>query len=312
MQWWRVVGAIGRFLMRAGAVVLLFVAYQLWGTGLATTRAQDRLSAQLDRRLAEVAQSATTTTVSPTPGPPVTAPADLPVPEPGDPIGRISIPAIDSDFVFLQGVDLKWLRDGPGHFPQTPLPGQAGNAVLAGHRTTYKAPFNRLDELKPGDAITIATVQGTFTYLVDRHADLDGRVLGHTVVSPTDLSVLDQGSVDRLTLIACTPKFSAAQRIVVTATLTSPAAPSSPIPTFSDAVTVDAAADSLAGGDPTAWPAAIGLGVATLLAWFGVWWAARRWQRVPTWAAYVVGTPIVLVLLFLTFSNAALLLPASF
>ena len=71
-------------------------------------------------------------------------------PERGAPLGFIQIPQIGAEFYMVEGVELRWLQEGPGHFPQTPLPGQAGNAALAGHRTTYKAPFNRIDELKPG------------------------------------------------------------------------------------------------------------------------------------------------------------------
>lgn len=320
MQWWRVVGAIGRFMMRAGAVILLFVAYQLWGTGLSTARAQDRLTREFEQQIAAASVPSTSTpstteasTISPpSTAAPVTAPADLPVPELGDPLGRITIPAIDSDFIFVQGVDLKWLKDGPGHFPQTPLPGQPGNAAIAGHRTTYAAPFNRLDELRPGDPITITTAQGTFTYLVDPHQSASGTVSGHVIVGPDDVSILAQGTVNRLTLMACHPKFSAAQRIVVTATLGSPPAPATPIPVYDGTVTTDASADSLAGGDPEAWLPSLLWGYATILVWFGVWFAARRWRKVPMWAAYLVGTPVVLLLLFLTFENVARLLPASY
>ena len=230
----------------------------------------------------------------------------------GEAVAVIRIPRIGVDRAVVQGVKRADLRKGPGHYPDTPLPGEIGNAAIAGHRTTYGAPFNRLDELQPGDPITITTVQGTFLYLVDRHEGIDGVVRGHLVIGPNDVSVLEQGTGDRLTLIACHPKYSAAQRIVVTASLSSPAAPSTPIPTYADTVTYDASADALAGGDPSAWPAAIGWGIATVLAWFGVWYAARRWRRFPSWIAYVVGTPVVLALLFLTFANAALLLPASF
>ena len=308
MQWWRIVGAVGRFMMRAGAVLLLFVVYQLWGTGLSTGRAQDRLNREFDQQVAEVATTPTTTA----PGAPVTAPADLPVPALGDALGRITIRSIGSDFLFVQGVDLKWLRDGPGHFPQTPLPGQPGNAAIAGHRTTYQAPFNRLDELAPGDTITITTLQGTFTYSVDRHEDEKGAVSGHVIVGPDDVSILEQGVGNRLTLMACHPKYSAAQRIVVTATLTSNPAPSTPIPTYADTVTTDASLDSLAGGDPDAWLPALLWGYATILVWFGVWFTARKWKPIPLWATYVIGTPVVLVLLFLTFENVARLLPASY
>ena len=323
MQFWSVVGAIGRFMMRAGIVILLFVAYQLWGTGLATARAQDTLTKEFDSQIAQFSAPGPSTPSQPI----VTAPADLPIPQPGDPIARLTIKKIDSDFIMVQGVDLKWLQQGPGHFPQTPLPGQPGNAAVAGHRTTYQAPFNRIDELVPGDTITATTLQGTFTYKVDAHIDpKDGSTSGHVIVSPNDLSILDQTGVNRLTLMACHPKFTAAQRIVVTATLTSNPAAATPIPT-TEGVTTDASSDALAGGDSSAWPAAIFWSLLAAAAWFGTWWLARfftptllrkRAQRVSRWkdwkflTTYAIGTPIVLVLLFVAFANIARLLPASY
>ena len=323
MQLWSVVGAIGRFMMRAGAVILLFVAYQLWGTGLTTARAQERLAREFNAQVAEFAP----TTDSNEARSPVSAVADLPVPEPGDPIARLSIPAISSDYILVQGVDLRWLQEGPGHFPQTPLPGQPGNAAIAGHRTTYKAPFNRLDELSPGDSITVQTLQGRFTYAVDAQIDArTGAASGHRIVSPDNLAILDQGGANRLTLVSCHPKFTASQRIVVTATLTTVPAAATPIPTI-DGVTTDASTDALAGGDASAWPAAILWSLLAVLAWFGTWWLARYWtptlqrqraarvSRLSDWrflATYAAGTPVVLVLLFLSFSAIARLLPASY
>lgn len=309
MQWWRVVGAIGRFMIRAGVVILLFVGYQLWGTGLSTARAQDRLDSSFTNLLSEV----TPTAASPqTSSATVDASADLPVPELGDPIGRLRLPTIDSDHIVVQGVDLSLLRDGPGHFPQTVMPGQPGNAAIAGHRTTYGAPFNRLDELQPGDPIAVTTLQGTFDYVVDAHTDDSGRTRGFIVVGPNAVEILEPVDGARLTLMACHPKYSAAQRIVVTATLRSPPAPPTPVPHYVEAVTTDASIDPLAGGDPDAWAPTILWSLLTVLVWFGVWYAARRWSRVPRWTAYLVGTPIVLLLLFATFANIARLLPASY
>jgi sortase A len=313
VKWWHVLGAIGRFMVRAGAVILLFVAYQLWGTGFATSAAQDRLTSQFESQLAQYSTT-TTTTVSPSAPPPVTAPVDLPVPALGDPIGRLTIPKIDSDFIMLQGVDLRWLQAGPGHFPQTPMPGQPGNAAIAGHRTTYKAPFNRLDELEPGDQITVQTLQGTFLYVVDAHPSDDGSPpSGHIIVKPTDAYILEQGTDNRLTLMACNPKYSAAQRIVVTATLTSPPAPPTPIPVY-EGVTTDASIDALAGGDQSARPEAIAWSLAAIAAWFATWFLARRVRgpRWTKWLVYLVGTPIVLLFLFFAYENIARLLPASF
>ncbi len=305
-------------------MILLFVAFQLWGTGLATSRAQDALTKEFNRQLTDVAPP---TDVAAGTSQVTTAPADLPIPEPGDAIARLSIDAIGSDFIVVQGVDLRWLQEGPGHFPQTPMPGQPGNAAVAGHRTTYKAPFNRIDELVPGDLITVQTLQGTFTYKVDAQVEpTSGEPIGHRIVSANDVSILDQSFGNRLTLMACHPKFSAARRIVVTATLTSNPAPATPIPEI-DGVTTDASQDALAGGDPSAWPASVFWSLLAAGAWFGTWWLARFWtpdlqrqraKRVARWkdwrfiATYAIGTPITLVFLFLAFTNIARLLPASY
>ena len=295
-------------MMRVGALVLLFVAFQLWGTGLATSQAQNRLADEFDGQLAAIA--APPTTIPDEPESPVTAPADLPVPEAGDPVARIEIPRIGVDFIVLQGVDLRLLQDGPGHFPQTPLPGQAGNASIAGHRTTYKAPFNRIDELDPGDEITITSLQGTFTYRVDTWPNLNGDgVSGHVIVASSDIGILDQTFGNRLTLMACHPKFSAAQRIVVTATMVSNPAPTTSQGDLGDLVTTDASVDALAGGDSGAWPGALLFSVLAGVIWFGTWFAARSWKR---WPAYLIGTPLVLVALFFAFQNIAKLLPASY
>ena len=297
--------------MRIGALILLFVAFQLWGTGLATSQAQDRLATEFNGQLAAVAAPPTTIPNAPEPPePPVTAPSDLPVPEAGDPVARIEIPRIGVDFIVLQGVDLRWLQDGPGHFPQTPLPGQAGNAAIAGHRTTYKAPFNRIDELNPGDEITITSLQGTFTYRVNANPEPSGDgVSGHFIVGSSDITILDQNVGNRLTLMACHPKFSAAQRIVVTATLVSNPAPTTSQGDLSDLVTTDASVDALAGGDSGAWQGALLLSALAATLWFGTWFAARSWKR---WPAYAIGTPLVFVTLFFAFQNIARLLPASY
>ncbi|CAB4323608.1 MAG: sortase [Actinobacteria bacterium] len=303
MPWWKVVGATGRMMIRAGGLLLLFVLYQLWGTGLATDRAQSDLSSQFEKLQQSVPGDGNTTD-------PLTAPTDLLIPKPGDPIGRIEIPRIGVDFIMVQSVELKYLQNGPGHFPQTPLPGQPGNSAFAGHRTTYKAPFNRIDELSPGDIITVTTLQGTFTFNVDSHVGEDGQTeSGHFIVKPTDLSILDQNVGNRITLMACNPKYSAATRIVVTAKLVSPVAAATPLPDTDGTVTNNAALDSLAGGDPRAWPAAILWTLLVSGAWFATWRIARSWRRIP---AYLIGTPIVLLLLFFTFQNIARLLPAGF
>jgi sortase A len=234
----------------------------------------------------------------------------MPVPEPGDPVGRIRIPAIGVDFISLQGVDLKWLKEGPGHFPQTPLPGQPGNVALAGHRTTYAAPFNRLDELQPGDEIAFETLQGAFTYRVDAHeAEVGQPPSGHFIVMPSQIEILEQDGTDKVTLVACNPKYSARERIVVTATLETPPAPTTPLPDVESGVTIDASSDALASGDGSARLPALVWSAAALLVWFATWNVARHWRRLP---AYVIGTPIFVIVLFVAYENIARLLPAAY
>lgn len=300
-------------MIRAGVLVLLFVVYQLWGTAIHTAQAQDELEEEFQQRLSQVAAATTTTadTVSPTTAPPVTAAADIPPPAPGDPIGRILIPTIGVDFYFVQGVDLDYLEDGPGHFPNTPLPGQPGNAALAGHRTTYAAPFHRLDELDPGDQVTVETFQGTFTYEVLPQEGNPGEPpKGHFIVAPTQVEILDDAGDDRLTLMACHPKYSAAQRIVVSAELVGNPAPPTPLPQ-QDVVANTFVGEDLAGGDDRARLPAISWSLAMVAVWVGAWLFGRRWPR-GRWLAYAVAFPVWLVFLYAAFENINQLLPNAY
>lgn len=147
----------------------------------------------------------------------------------GSAIARIQIPSIDVDKTVVEGVRVGDLRKGPGHYPATPLPGQAGNAAIAGHRTTYGAPFGEIDKVLPDDEIVITTIQGEFTYRVLPQ----GEGHGHLIVAPTAVEVLDQDFSEhpnRLTLTACHPKGSARQRIIVVAELVGEPAPTYPRP----------------------------------------------------------------------------------
>jgi len=316
----RSLGAVGRFMIRAGILILLFVVYQLWGTGIHTAQAQKDLARQFKAQQ-EAATNGSTDSTATTAGPnPTIAPpapaAALPAPEPGQPIGQITIPQIGADFYMVEGTDLRWLKEGPGHFSGTPLPGQAGNAAIAGHRTTYKAPFNRIDELQPGDQITITTLQGTFTYEVvpQPGSDPSAPPSGHRIVSPSAVEILDDKGDNRLTLMACTPKYSASQRIVVEAKLVGNPAPSSPKATITDNVSQDDLAGvGLAGGDPSARPAAIGFSLLALGIWFLAWFLAHRrlrgWWRI---TPYLVLIPFFSVALYAAFENITQLLPGAY
>jgi sortase A len=128
----------------------------------------------------------------------------------GDPIGRLRIERIGVSQVVVEGTDPGDLRAGPGHYPGTPLPGQRGTVAIAGHRTTYGAPFRKLDKLRPRDELVLVMPYGRFTYRVERTR----------IVPPTAVWVTQRVSYDRLILSACHPLYSAAERIVVFARLT--------------------------------------------------------------------------------------------
>ena len=302
----RIVGGIGRTLIGVGLLLLLFVAYQLWGTSIQEARAQDRLGNEFE---AALATTTTTTTVADSrPSAPTTTVPAPPPPIEGDPIAQIRIPKIGVTRYVVEGVGVADLKKGPGHYPQTPLPGQAGNVAIAGHRTTYGQPFYRLNELESGDEIEVQTLQGSFTYIVD----------GKQVVQPSQTEVLDQTEEARLTLTTCEPRYSARQRLIITALLQDePLPPSRPAstsgPTIDDEedeeptgqVVLEGAGLS---GDPTArWPT-FWWGLATAIAALVTYLAVRRWRR--RWL-YAVGAPFFFVLLFVFFENVSRLLPAN-
>jgi sortase A len=140
--------------------------------------------------------------------------------EEGQPVGRLRLPRIGVDTVVVHGTEDGTLRKGPGHYPATPLPGAPGTVAIAGHRTTYGAPFRNVDRLRRGDEIEVRMPYATFTYEVRRTR----------IVGPDALWVTRRVSHDRLVLTACHPLYSAAQRVVVFARLVD-AEPRGPAPT---------------------------------------------------------------------------------
>jgi sortase A len=129
----------------------------------------------------------------------------------GDAVGHIDIAKIGVGYTIVQGTDELSLEKGPGHYPGTALPGMGQTVAIAGHRTTYLAPFKLINELVPGNRIVITMPYGRFTYVVQYHR----------IVLPTALWVTHNAGYDRLVLSACNPLYSAAQRIIVFARLRS-------------------------------------------------------------------------------------------
>jgi sortase A len=215
--------------MTAGLVVLLFVVYELVGTNLTEEHSQGQLAKAFNAAVAAARPAPTSATTAPatkSPGhrgtssrhtkgssraPTAALPgAALPVPPPGGALDHMVIPAIGVDRYVVEGVAELDLQMGPGHYPGTPLPGQDGNVGIAGHRTTFGAPFFRLNELVPGDFIYLTDTSGT-TWVYD--------VVRQWVVLPSDTAVLDASHLPELTLTTCNPRFEATTRLVVRAEL---------------------------------------------------------------------------------------------
>lgn len=129
--------------------------------------------------------------------------------QPGDAIGRVELDSIGVDMVLMNGTDTSTLQAGPGRYSQTPLPGLGKTTGIAGHRTTYLAPFRRINEVEDGDEVRVELPYAAFTYEVE----------SHEVVQPENVRVLDPVGYERLVLTACHPLYSAAQRWVVFARL---------------------------------------------------------------------------------------------
>jgi sortase A len=261
-----------------GVLILLFVAYQLWGTNLAEARAQDALRKEFKIIPGEV---------DPTKALP-------PAPE-GEGVAVLKMPRIDIEKYVVEGVGVSELKEGPGHYPGTPLPGQPGNSAIAGHRTTYGAPFNQMDKMQVGDPVFVSTKQGKFEYTVTELK----------VVSPREVEVLDPTEDNRLTITTCHPRYSLSQRLVLVAALKGEAAEPTP-----PSKRVAAAAEEDLSGDPTARLPAFLWGLACAAVWLGSYLAGKRWNK--KWPAYFVAAPFFFVFLFIFFENFARLLPANY
>lgn len=198
---------LGQILITLGVVVLLFCVYELWGTGLVTTREQDRLGDQLQRTWDAV------------PAEP-TAPRPLVPALPGEAFARLHVPSLQGvePWVVVEGVGVQDLKKGPGHMPGTAVPGQLGNVVLSGHRTTYGAPFNRWDELDRGDQVVLETREGWFTYTLQGSQVVAPSAVEVTLPVPGRPGAAPDASL--LTMTTCEPEYSAAERLIVSGRLT--------------------------------------------------------------------------------------------
>ncbi len=346
----RVVRETGISLITLGVVILAFVAYQLFGTSIAEQNSQNTLSKQFSSSITKASVPHVATSLrqpSSTPGSGgVTAAAQnsqgvspatekLPSVPTGQAIDHLEIPAIGVDKFVVEGTAEADLSEGPGHYEGTALPGQIGNVGIAGHRTTYGAPFFRLGDLKTGDQILITDLSGhTWIYKVSE---------APVVVSPSDVAVLDPTPFAQLTLTTCNPIFSATSRMVVFARLVGKAAsisvdetpsistlasgrssggstsnpvagtatPAKPSAPALQALTGKVAGFNGGGSSSKAWFPTVAYGAAVLLLWLAtrvVLASTRRWKR---FGVLVVGVAVCAVPLWLCFENVTRLLPPS-
>jgi len=200
----------------AGGLILAFLVYQLWGTGLIADRAQADAATTLEsyfegavERLVDEGLAVPPDLGESSADPAVPVLYEEPAPALGTPFARIEIPAANVDHIMFEGVTRDVLKNGPGHMEWTPLPGQMGNSVLSGHRTTYGAPFHDLDLVDIGDEIIVQSATGAHVF----------EVREILIVAPDAIEVTDNRLGAWITLTTCHPKRSAAQRLVIHAEL---------------------------------------------------------------------------------------------
>ena len=214
---WRMAArGLGQTLITAGVVILLFVGYELWFTGLYTRQQQDRIDHQLQQQWTGGGPDISTL-----------APDKVRL---GSGIAVLYIPRFGRHyhFVVVEGTGYSDLQKGPGHYPGTALPGQVGNFAVAGHRTTYLHPFNKIAELHNHDVIVLETRTMWFTYTIENVPGTN--IPWREIVAPTKVQVAypvpDQPDPNKpptlklLTFTSCHPEYSARQRYVIHALLT--------------------------------------------------------------------------------------------
>ena len=193
----RILRITGLLFIAAALVLGGYLWWNLWGTGFATRAAQNDLRPEFERNVASLT--------------PADAPDRRVANVPGKAVAIIRIPKIDVDLVVVEGTNTESLKKGPGHYSKTAYPWQdTGRVGIAGHRTTYGAPFWSLNELREGDRIVLATEYGIFNYRVTRI-----EVTPPDGILPSGDSCWTPTNHPTLVLTTCNPRFSAAERLIV-------------------------------------------------------------------------------------------------
>jgi len=267
---------LGAFSLTAtGLVVLAFFVYEFAGSHLLSARNRAILLSGFSESLKKNSS------------------ASLSAAE-GKPLALIDIPLLKLRTLVVEGSAPADLEKGVGHFSSTPVPGAPGNVVIAGRRTTFGAPFRHIDRLEKGSRIFITSGAGKFLYLVDKK----------TIVRPGKPDVVGRTTANQLSLVTSNPAYFAGERLAIIATLQgNPIRP----PAIAGPVVISQKETGLAGDGSALGPLVV---FSELLAAVLVG-AAIAWRRKPGWAIYLLGAPVALAMMALTFEQLSRLLPAT-
>lgn len=216
----KVTHGFGEVLLTIGVVMLLFVGYTLWWTGVETGNAQDQLRDELVEEWENPQPGQPLPTTPVTPGA-TEEPQELARPEIGDAVGVLRIPRFGPGYawVVVEGVDLDNLARGPGHYPSTSLPGEIGNFAVAGHRATHGEPFAQFEALEDGDEVVVETASQWFTYTITE-IQYPVPVTSGWAIDPNPLDLGVEPTKAMLTLTTCHPRWASTHRFLVFSELT--------------------------------------------------------------------------------------------
>jgi len=214
----RVTHAFGELLLTVGALLLLFVAYTLWWTGVETGNQQDALKDELanqwEQQPLQPGQPGATG-APPTPGAPEEPPglADVEI---GDGVAILRIPRFGPSYAWavVEGIDEENLTRGPGHYPETALPGEVGNFAVAGHRATHGEPFAQFEELETGDPVVVETATQWYTYEITE-IDYPVPISSGWALDPNPLDLGNPPTKPMMTLTTCHPRWASTFRFLV-------------------------------------------------------------------------------------------------
>jgi LPXTG-site transpeptidase (sortase) family protein len=265
---------VRRGLLIFAGTILAFLAFALWFSGLSHARSQVGLQRRFHTELGELSAPVSGVIAA------------------GSPVAILRAPSIGVNEVVVEGARSGQLRAGPGHVVGSPLPGQPGNAVIAGRRMLYGGPFEHLNSLHRGDRISMITGQGDSTY----------RVIDVKAIGATHGSVFSDHGDNRLTLFTADPPLQGSRRLVVTAKLVE-----RPYAATDLSTTLDPEGLGLTGERGAIAVVLVWLELLVALALLAVF-ALKRWSR---WATWVVFVPALALVVWLFFEHAVQLLPAT-